>query len=443
MAPRKKRTKPLTGRVRSWFRDRREQIQEFREYVEEMRQERERRLANELPALDDPSVKGTPQKEVRAKVDISVSSVIKASLAVALVVIALFALYFLSNIIFLVMISFFLAAVLNPFVDFLEKYKIPRGGGVFISYLLILLAIAIFIVLLVPMLRDQGDKLVHSISTYLLVVAREGITSIPIPFLPESLEQQMVDFVNQVRTSFNLDLLATEFRTWLVDNQSVIGGSLQNAATNFFGFLNVVANGLGNVIVVLLLTFFIIVDQSSIKSFFLALLPRHHRTYFDHKLSEIQIKIGAWMRGQLLLGLAVGLATFLGFLILSLFGIRFEEMGILSILAGVTEVIPVVGPIIAAIFAVLVAANYGVVPMIAVLVMFILIQQLENNILVPVIMRHAVGLSSLVIIVCMLIGAQFFGLFGLILAVPVSTIISLFVFDFLHTPSHVNENDDV
>jgi len=101
-------------------------------------------------------------------------------------------------------------------------------------------------------------------------------------------------------------------------------------------------------------------------------------------------------------------------------------------LAGVTEVIPVVGPIIAAVFAVLVAANYGIIQVLAVLIMFIAIQQLENNILVPVIMRHAVGLSSLVIIVCMLIGAQFFGFLGLILAVPVSTIISLFVHDFMN-----------
>lgn len=430
MAPRKNST--LTGRVRTWLKDRREQIQEFRDYVETMRQERERRLAQETPLIDDLGPKTELPREVRAKVDVSVASVIKAAIAVALVAIGLYALYLLSNIIALVLVSFFIAAILNPAVDFMEKYRIPRGAGVLISYLLIMMAVAVFIILLVPMLRDQGDKLVTSISSYLLTVAREGVTSVPIPFLPDSMQKQLVDTINQLRENFNLDLLLTEFRTWLVDNQNVIGDSLQNAATNFFGFLNVVANGLGNVIVVLLLTFFIITDKQHIKAFVLALFPRKHRKYFDHKLSEIQMKIGSWLRGQLLLGIAVGLATFIGFVILSLLGINIEEMGILAVLAGITEVIPVVGPIIAAIFSMLVAANYGAIPVLAVLIMFIIIQQTENNILVPVIMRHAVGLSSLVIIICMLIGAQFFGFLGLILAVPVSTIVALFLHDFLH-----------
>ncbi|PIV90137.1 hypothetical protein COW46_04575 [Candidatus Gracilibacteria bacterium CG17_big_fil_post_rev_8_21_14_2_50_48_13] len=429
MTSRKKKI-PVARRVSSWLAERKEQLQEFGAYVEEMRREREKKLAHEMPLLED--TKASSEKEIRAKVDISVSSVVKASIAVALVAIGLYMLFLLTNIIALVLISFFLAAILNPFVDFLEKYRIPRGAGVLISYILILLAIAVFIILLVPMLRTQGDKLVQSISSYLLVVAREGITTLPIPFLPDSVESQAVATINQLRTNFNLDLLFEQFRAWLIENQTVIGGSLETAATNFFGFLNVVANGLGNVIVVLLLTFFAVADKQGIKSFVLRLLPVKHRHYFDGKLSEIQVKIGSWIRGQLLLGLAVGLATFLGFLILSLFGMHFEEMGILSVLAGVTEVIPVVGPIIAAVFAVLVAANYGIIQVLAVLIMFIAIQQLENNILVPVIMRHAVGLSSLVIIVCMLIGAQFFGFLGLILAVPVSTIISLFVHDFMN-----------
>lgn len=430
MPPRKKKS-AVASRVSTWLQDRKEQLQEFRAYVEEMRRERERKMASDLPLIEEET---RPQsKEVRARVDISVSSVVKASIAVALVAIGLYMLYLLSNIIALVLIAFFLAAILNPFVDFLEKYRIPRGAGVIVSYLLVLLAIAIFIILLVPMLRAQGDKLVQSISSYLLLVAREGVTSLPIPFLPDDLEAQAVATINQVRTNFNLDLLFEQFRVWLVENQTVIGGSLETAATNFFGFLNVVANGLGNVIVVLLLTFFAVADKQGIKTFVLRLLPLKHRHYFDSKLSEMQSKIGSWIRGQLLLGLAVGSATFVGFFLLSLFGIHIEEMGILSVLAGVTEVVPVVGPIIAAIFSILVAANYGLIPALAVLVMFIVIQQLENNILVPVIMRHAVGLSSLVIIVCMLIGAQFFGFMGLILAVPVSTIISLFVHDLMNS----------
>ncbi len=409
--------------------DTRNAIAKVRQEAKTIRMERKKRQAKDRLVQDGTDLPA-PQT-VRAKVDVSVSSVVKSSIAVALVAISLYLIYLLKDVFVLVLFSFFFAAILNPLVDRMEQWKIPRGFGVLLSYLIIMIVLVIFIIALVPMLKTQGDKLVYSITTYLQTIAREGFTTMSIPFLPQSMEQSLVDTLNSVRENINLDIVLDQLQRWLADNQAAIGGNLEKAATNFLGFVNIIANGLGNVIIVLLLTFFIIVDKDLIHSFFLTLLPRKHRAYFAEKLTTVQSKIGAWVRGQLLLGLAVGSATFIGFLILQLFGVNIEEKVILSVIAGITELVPVVGPIVAAFFAILVAASLGTWPMFAVLILFVIIQQLENNILVPVIMRHAVGLNSLVIIIGMLIGTSFLGFLGLILAVPVTTIIVLFVDDLL------------
>lgn len=410
--------------------DTRTAIAKVRQEATNIRTQRKKKTKNvESDMGEDTALTLAPP--VRAKVDISMGSVVKASVAVALVAMSLYVIFLLKDIFILVLFSFFLAAILNPLVDHMERMKIPRGLGVILSYLIIMIVLVVFIIALVPMLKTQGDKLVYSITTYLQTIAKEGFTTLNIPLLPRDMEMSLVNTLNSIRENINLDIVLDQLQGWLSDNQAAIGGNLEKVATNFLGFVNIVANGLGNVIIVLLLTFFIIVDKDLVRSFFLSLLPRKHRAYFAEKMTTVQSKIGAWVRGQLLLGLAVGTATFIGFLILQLLGVNIEEKIILSVIAGFTELVPVVGPIIAAFFAILVAASLGTWPMFAVLILFVVIQQLENNILVPVIMRHAVGLNSLVIIIGMLIGASFMGFLGLILAVPVTTIIVLFVDDLL------------
>ena len=420
----------VAKKVANWFSEQKELLSEFRKQVKDLKKERDGKVVKNRE--DTRENMKSIVKETRTKVDISVGSVVKASIAVALVALSLFLLYVIRDIVVLVMTSFFIAAMLNPIVDYLEKKRIPRGFGVVLSYFCILTILIFCILAIVPVMKSQGDKLVSSISGYLQNVADHGFTSLSLPFVSHETEMNIVHWLNGLKESINLNLVFDQSRTWLIDNQVSIGKNLETVATNFFGVLNNLASGLGNIVVILLLTFFIIVEKDEVKGFLLAVLPHKYRGYFIDKLHSVQDKIGGWMRGQIFLGFAVGIATYIGFLVLALFGLRIEEMGILSVIAGITEVIPVVGPIIAGIIAMLVSANLGIVPMLIVGGMFILIQQLENNILVPVIMRHAVGLSSFVIIIGMLIGVEFLGFLGLILAVPVTTIIGLFIQDFIN-----------
>lgn len=416
-------------------------IQKMRTHVAALKVKREQQhmaqVIQELPHEDEKKL----EFPARLQVDITVSSVIKAAVAIILVVLFFYFMYLIGDILSIFLVSALLAAALNPLVDRMQKNKIPRGIGVLLSYFVLLIIVTIVVLAIVPMLASQGEKLIQSLIRFFQNIANEGVTSIPIPFLSSDTEAWLIQRINEFRSNINVDLIFNQMQDWLLQNQGTIKDNLQQVATNFLGVVNGVFNGLTNVVLVLFFTYFLVADKEDIKKYCLALFPTSYRDYLGIKLHDVQFKVGAWVRGQLLLGLAVGLATYLGLWILYIFGIDIPYKETLAIIAGLTELIPVIGPIIAAIFGVLVAANVGTVPTIAVIILFTLIQQLENNILVPVIMNHAVGLNPIVIIIGMTVGAKFFGLFGLILAIPLITVMSLFVDDIIAKNSpHTHKN---
>ncbi|MBI2117413.1 AI-2E family transporter, partial [Candidatus Peregrinibacteria bacterium] len=192
-----------------------------------------------------------------------------------------------------------------------------------------------------------------------------------------------------------------------------------------------VVNFFVRMIVVLVLAFFIQSEKESIRLWFRGFFPPHYRAYIDGKIEAIHGKIGQWARGQLLLGLSIGLLTFLA---LEILGMPYALT--LAVLAGFTEFIPYVGPFIAAIPAVLIALTQeGLLWAVILMGVYYVIQWCENNLLVPLIMKRAVGLSPIAIIASMLIGVSFpdflHPILGLLLAIPATTIVTLFLEDWL------------
>jgi predicted PurR-regulated permease PerM len=143
-----------------------------------------------------------------------------------------------------------------------------------------------------------------------------------------------------------------------------------------------------------------------------------------HLIARMQEKIGRWLRGQLLLSLIIFLMTYAG---LTILGVRYAL--VLALFAGVTELIPYIGPFIGLVPALFIALTQSPIVALGVLVLYIIIQQLENYVIVPKVMQRAVGLNPIVIIVAMLVGAKMAGILGIILAVPVATALSVAVGD--------------
>jgi predicted PurR-regulated permease PerM len=168
--------------------------------------------------------------------------------------------------------------------------------------------------------------------------------------------------------------------------------------------------------------FYLLKDRVSLTAQFDRALPATWRFDVWAMLRIVQRVFGQWVRGQLLLGLAVGIGTFVGLMILSvtvnpIFG-RYAVL--LSVIAGVLELVPIIGPIISAVPAVLLAATAGIESVIAALVLYTLVQQIENNFLVPKIQGDAVELHPALVVFAIVIGGALAGLLGAILALPIT-----------------------
>jgi len=214
-----------------------------------------------------------------------------------------------------------------------------------------------------------------------------------------------------------------------VDNASVvnilsekIGSSLDNILSIF---LNTVS-GILNFLTVAVLSFYLLIERDKIKNNVFVLFPHLPKERVTRLAHKIELKVGAWVRGELILMFVVGTMTYIGLLLL-----RVEYALPLAIIAGLLEAVPVIGPVVSSVPAILVALVTNPVSAIGVVLLYIVVQQLENNILVPEIMQAAVGLSPLLVILALFIGASLFGVIGAILAVPTLAISQVIASDII------------
>ncbi|HEY6102641.1 MAG TPA: AI-2E family transporter [bacterium] len=183
-----------------------------------------------------------------------------------------------------------------------------------------------------------------------------------------------------------------------------------------------VFGGLATVVTVVFLAFYMLVEGPKVKTNFLALFPRRRREDIANVLERVGAKFGGWVRGQLLLGFIIGAAAGVG---VTIIGLPFPLL--LAIFAGTTELIPMVGPIIGAIPAVFLALFQPTWKLIFVIAWYAFIQQAESNFVVPRVMRYAVGLSPLLTIIALIVGAKLLGAVGALLAVPVAAALQVVV----------------
>ncbi|MFO0702672.1 MAG: AI-2E family transporter [Candidatus Andersenbacteria bacterium] len=197
------------------------------------------------------------------------------------------------------------------------------------------------------------------------------------------------------------------------DPQPEHGGIFATLSSFFAGAFTVTA--------IAVLTFYLTVEEKGIKKFFAFIIPGHHHAYVTDLLTRIQLRLGGWLRGYLSLGLVVAGMTYVGLLVI---GIKYAL--VLALFAGVMEFVPLVGPIVSAIPALFFAFTQNPVLAIFVLVLYIAVQQVENHVLVPKIMQRSVGLSPVVVILVILVGAKLAGFIGLLLAVPLTIALAEF-----------------
>ena len=289
-----------------------------------------------------------------------------------LTLLSLWILFVVRDVIFLLMAAFVVMAGLRPFVDRIEKFKIPRSIAIVLTYVILASVIALIATLIIPPLVWQFQKMLEQLQEYIL------------PLLP-FLESSTGNLTDQIPK--------------LSQNVLKITTGVFSTVVGFFTFG--------------IITFYMLVERRHFKTFLDNLIGRKVERKISVIIVAIERKLGAWVIGQLALAVIVGVITYIG---LTLLGVEFALS--LSIIAGIFEIVPIIGPIISAIPAVLVALTMS--PMMALLVagLFFVVQQLENNIFVPIVMRRAVGIPPIVTILALTIGGKLAGVAGIMLAVP-------------------------
>lgn len=276
-------------------------------------------------------------------------------------------------------------------VTFLNK-PLSRGIAVFITYALLLLFGALALTTAIPLIVSQSQKLITSFSDFLINFEING----QIIFEDLSILDVLSKFTNGG------------------DISSVLFGSL-SFISSFFTLL--------------VLSVYMSLDWENIKSRFLTLFTKKVGEDVDEIIVSIEQNIGAWVRGELVLMSSVGVFSFFAYF---LAGIHYSLA--LGFIAGMLEIVPQLGPIFTSVIVTAIGFAQSPVKGFLALGISILVQQLENDFLVPKIMGKVSGFRPLVILIALLIGSDFFGIIGAVLAVPVTMIIGTMVKRFVHYP---------
>ncbi len=338
------------------------------------------------------------RKKQYVSIDISTKTVVK----IVFVLLFLLLLYLLRDIIVILFATFVLAAALMPSVDWLKQRKIPRALSVILIYLALVGVVVGSVYLLIP----------------------------PIVSQVRALETQFPELYDRVVPRF-FGFEGSSLRNELVNNTqnffATIGDNLGVAARGIWDAAGLIFGGILSVVLILVLSFYLIVQEDAWEKFVQAVVPRKRSPYIIDLIHRINSKIGRWLSGQIILCVIVGVLMFVG---LWLLGLK-EYALVLAIFAGIMEIIPYFGPIIGAIPAVFLAFVQSPLLALFVIILYFLIQQLENHILVPKVMQKAIGINPVVVIIALMVGGKLAGVLGMILAVPVTTALSVFLHDFM------------
>lgn len=319
---------------------------------------------------------------------------IKSVFTVVFGLIILWVMFYLRDIIVLFFLAFILATAVDPLVSWLERKKIPRLATVIGIFIVAALGLYGLVRLIVPPISNQVNHIVDN---------RHVITERLVSYLndaPEAVRNAIYDFSNELPQKI----------TKYSSSNSVVTGA--------FG----VFSGILGFVTFVVISLYLLFEHGSMENLLREYWPSRSREKAIKIFKEIVEKISLWARGQLILSGSIGLLTFIGLTIL-----RIDYALTLAVIAGISELLPIVGPFVGAVPAILVAFMISPILALWTAVLYLGIQQFENHILVPQVMKRAVGLSPVVIIFSLLAGARLLGLIGVIIAVPVASAVAVLI----------------
>lgn len=332
--------------------------------------------------------------DLRDHLTISVSTgTLVRMLVVFAIAVALFA---LRELVLIILTAVVIAAAVEPMTRWFMGYRFPRVVAVVLIYVMAFSIIFASIYLFVPPLFSDLSQLSKTLPDQITALGGKQSNVDPLSSITGGLA-----------TSFSLKDLVESAQDQIAE---LSGGLFQTGVTVFgsaFSFITV-----------LIVSFYLAVQDNGIENFLRIVTPAKNEKYAINLWRRSQYKIGRWFKGQLVLGLIVGVLVYLG---LTILGVRYALT--LGILAAVFELVPFFGPILSAVPAILLGFSEGVPMGLMVVGFYVIIQQFENHLIYPLVVKKIVGVPPLLVILSLIVGGQLAGFLGIILAVPIATVL--------------------
>ncbi len=330
--------------------------------------------------------------EPHRTINISTITILK----IVLIGLALVFLWLIRDVLLILLISVIIASAIDPVADFLQKQKIPRVLSVLLVFIAFIGLLSLFGFLLAPGITTQFNDLKHA-DIYNTFTSKIGVYR-------ENLSHSAVG--------------------------RAIDNTFKDIANNFSGTLFAttkgVIRGIISSITILVISFYLTAEENGMKNFIRHLTPYKHQAYIMRLVNKIQLKMGAWVLGQFILSAVIFGLVFIGLTVL-----KVKYALILALIAGIMEIIPIIGPFISGTVAAFFAFLQSPALAAAVIVMWVIAQQLESNIIVPIVMSRSVGLNPVIVILGVLVGGTLGGVVGALVAIPLMGGLSVFVADVM------------
>ena len=338
--------------------------------------------------------------------------VVWATLVLFSVALSFWLLYRFNQVVFILFIAILMGTVIRPAVAWLHRRGLPRIVGVILVYFLLLALLIGFVLLLFPLIVEQGTTIVAAVPGYY-----------------QSLREWMMNYPNQ------LIVRLSEFLPETLPNLGPVqqtGPEMIASAGQVLGYVTLVAEALFIATVIIVLAFHWTLDGPQTIRSLLLLIPKGQQAVIRELVSAMETKVGSYIAGQGVLCLAIGIMALAAYTLIGL-----PNALVLALMAGVLEAVPMVGPLLGAIPAVLVALSIAPAKLVWVIVATVVIQQVENSLLVPRIMRKAVGVNPFVSMLSLFAFGSMFGIAGAIVAIPMAAIIQLLLDHFVFHPQPI------
>jgi predicted PurR-regulated permease PerM len=324
--------------------------------------------------------------------DISWASIFK----IALTLVLFYILFLIRDILVWFIFAVIISVLFDPAIKFLQRFRFPRALASILVYALFFGILGGSLVLTIPMFVDEIQEFSRLFPQYF-----ENLAPL-------------------------LQGLGVEAFASMESLTNSLGTMLQNASSDIFSALALIFGSIGSTLFVLTIALFLSLEEKAMERFIGLLAPKRLEGYVLSLWERSQLKVAGWFGSRILTCIFVGVAVFIT---LYLFDVKYSF--VLALMAGIFDFIPVIGPFIVAILAFILVAMDSWLKALFVLVALFLIQQIEGNILSPILTKKFVGLPPVLVLVSLAIGAQLLGMLGAILAIPLAGILYEFLRDFL------------